>query len=69
MIELDSIPSKINYIGYHRKAPKRGKKKKKKLYLIQWKLILEKYFPHLQVFIITIENVDQSEIVFLLTIK
>ena len=27
MIELDSIPSKINYIGYHRKAPKRGKKK------------------------------------------
>ena len=66
MIELDSIPSKINYIGYHRKASKKGKKK---LYLVRWKLILEKYFPHLRVFIRAIENVDQLEIVFLLIVK
>ena len=66
MIELDSIPSKINYIGYHRKAPKRWGKK---LYLVRWKLILKKYFSYLRVFIIAIENVDQPEIVFLLTVK
>ena len=38
------------------------------LCLVMWKLILEKYFPHLRVFGAT-ENVGQPEIVFLMTIK